>query len=72
MAMKAISNLDAALDAIREQHKKWKAEHPDEVSEPVCPICTGSGLKLILRDEFGKVHPKVDRYKPGMYEYFEP
>lgn len=70
--MTKISNLDVALDAIKERHRKWKEEHPNEDNVPVCEICNGTGLKMILRDEFGKIHPREDRYKAGMYEYFEP
>lgn len=70
--MTKISNLDEAFEIIKERRIKWKEEHPEENSEPVCEICNGTGLKMILRDEFGKIHPREDRYKPGMYEYFEP
>lgn len=69
--MKKISNLDIALDAIKERRKKWRKEHPDEI-ESVCSICEGTGLKLILKDEFGNIHPKSDKYKPGIYEFYEP
>ena len=72
MSTRAISNLDAAIEALKEKRKKWQAEHPNETSEPVCPICRGSGLKMLIYDEFGKQHDISERYKPGMYEYFEP
>ena len=59
-----------ALQIIEKRREEWKKEHPGE-EEPVCPICKGTGLKMIIRDFQGNERPLSRRYDPGSYEYLE-
>lgn len=64
-------NIQGAIKTIEARREEWKRDHPDE-PEPVCPICKGTGLKMIIRDFQGKERPLSRRYDPGSYEYLEP
>ena len=70
--MTMTSNLDLAVEAIKKRREEWLKNHPKEQQKPICEICRDSGLRMILKDEFGNVYPNSDRYKPGMYEFYEP
>lgn len=65
--------LNDAVRIISERRDQWKRKHPGEdYNVPVCPICKGTGLKMIIKDFDGIKHNLSERYNPGMYEYFEP
>lgn len=73
MSTNIATRLNDATRVISERREQWKREHPNEdYNVPACPICKGTGLKMIIKDCNGVVHKLSERYNAGMYEYFEP
>lgn len=62
--------LKEAMDNARKKREAWHKSNEGEM--PLCPICRGTGIKIVIKDIEGNDRDISQRYESGSYEYVEP